>query len=86
MDASVTRRRQQRVRTRRYRRRQRKGVRIVSVEVSERVLAFLIESGRLGATEALSADRSVLARRIAELAEDACSAWECREGRISTEP
>jgi hypothetical protein len=61
----------------------------VNVEVSDRVLTFLLEAGLITDAEALADDRSadgVLARRIAELAEDAVSAWEAREGRISTAP
>jgi hypothetical protein len=83
MDASVvTRRRQQRARTRRYRRRQAKRVRVVNVEISDRVVAFLLETGRLSDAEA--EDRAALARRIAQLAEDACTDWELRTGRINT--
>ena len=70
-----------------WRRRHRKGVRIVDVAISDRVLSFLLESGRISDAEALTDDRSadgVIAARIAQLAEDAVSAWEAREGRIST--
>jgi hypothetical protein len=88
MDARVARKRaQQNARRKRHRRRQAKGLRIVDVPISDRVLTFLLETGRLSDAEALTDDRSadgVLARRIAELAEDAVSAWEAREGRIST--
>jgi hypothetical protein len=78
---------QQRVRTKRCRRRQRKGLRIVNVPISDRVVSFLLEAGLITDAEALADDRGadgVIARRIAQLAEDAVSAWEAREGRIST--
>jgi hypothetical protein len=81
MDAAV-RKRQYRLRSRRFRARQRQGVRVVHVEVSDRVLTFLLETHRL--TEAEANDRGTIARRIAELAEDAVSSWEAKEGRIST--
>lgn len=86
-DRVVRKRQQQRVRRKRWRRRHRKGVRIVDVAISDRVLSFLLESGRISDAEALTDDRSadgVLARRIAELAEQAVSDWEAKTGRIST--
>jgi hypothetical protein len=59
----------------------------VDVEISDRVLTFLLETGRITEAECAADDRSadgVIARTIARLAEEAVSAWEMREGRIST--
>jgi hypothetical protein len=60
------------------------GVRVVNVEVSDRVLSYLIETGQLSEAETL--DRAAIARRLAQLAEQAVNEWEQRTGRISTAP
>jgi hypothetical protein len=78
----LTRKRQYRVRSRRFRARQRQGRFMVTVEVTPRVVSFLFETGRLG--DAQAEDRAAIARQLALIAEDAVSAWEAKEGRIST--
>jgi hypothetical protein len=75
-------------RRKRWRRRQRQGVYVVDVPISDRVLVFLLETGQLSDAELAADDRSAdgaIARTIARLAEAAVTAWEAREGRISIE-
>ena len=87
MDALARKRQLHKARRRRWRARQRKRVRVVNVEVSDRLLWFLIETGRISDAEALADDRGAtgpIARAIAQMAEDQVSAFEVREGRIST--
>jgi hypothetical protein len=88
VDDQVTRKRaQQKARRKRWRRRQRKGVRIVDVPISDRVLTFLLETGRISDAECAADDRSAdgaIARTIARLAEQLTTDWEQRTGRIST--
>jgi hypothetical protein len=59
MDACLTRKRQQqKARRKRWRRRQRKRTFIVDVEISDRVLTFLLETGRISEAECAADDRS----------------------------
>jgi hypothetical protein len=74
-------------RRKRWRRRQRKRTFIVDVEISDRVLTFLLEICRFSEAECAADDRSAsgpIARAIAQMAEQETSRWEAETGRIWT--
>jgi hypothetical protein len=86
MDASVSprKRRLQVARRKRWRRRQKAGTFVVSVEISARLLMFLVETGRISEAECKANDRRAISRSLAALAEQLVTDWEQSSGRINT--